>query len=280
MSTSPTARHTNPRRHSRAEAALLARCRAGDPEALEVLAFRLAEPLWRASLTRGADVETRRAAALDGLRAALRALKGWHVASLAHLERRAAAAAGGHPPEVPGSDAASSLAPAILDDLRVTARAAAAELREAATRRAFWRLQAYAVIAALVLGTGMLGVGYIAMTRTRSIPGPVLDGLTFRIRHQGLSVLLRDLAWELAEQGEEAQRVAAALEEASLALDEIASARSPADSYRLRYVGWRARQRGLSQLVASVADESGIYRAAVMDAALILEEVENWFAPR
>jgi hypothetical protein len=257
----------------RADAILIRRCRQGDEEALQTLLYRLADELWGAAWQAYQDTAAAQAAVLDAWRMVLRALRGWHSPSWARLRRRALGAAGGA-----AADGQVLAAPEeLLAAMRQAAVEAAPQLAQAARRRAFWHLQAWAVLLALLLGLVMMLVSYQAMGRWHRIPAAVVEGLQFRVRHTALSVTLRELAWQLPDPGGLDRPLVAVLEEAALALDEIANAPAAGAEEQLRYLAWRLRRRPLAALLVQVAEQGRWPPAPLLDSALALEEVENWF---
>ncbi len=254
----------------RAEAILIRRCREGDVEALEVLAYRLAPALWAGA--KAADVPDPAGRCIEGWRAALQALRAWHAPSVARLQRvalsRAGLRAAGHDDAVPAE---------VYSAIAAASASASPALAEATRRRRFWLLQGYAVIAALVLGAVMMLATYQSMDRFSTVSRTQLASLQFRIRHAALSARLRDISWDLPGQVRGRSAVAEVLESAALALDEIASTPTlRAD--RLRYVVWRVAAADLPGALRDLAQWlPPTSRPAVLDAALALEEVEVWF---
>lgn len=271
--------HPAPRRHRRAEAVLIEGCRRGGEDALDALVYRVSDLAWQAASRVYEDPAEARSASIRGLRAALTALRCWHPPSLSALERRVVAAAGradaGRAPQLAAEDRPAP--PDLVDELRKVARSAVPELREAAELRSFWRLQAYAVLLALVAGLVMLLVGFGTVGRLQHVPPALVEGLQFRVRHAALSEALRDAAWDLPDARTTNRVVAARLEEAALALDEIANLSRSEDVENLRYVAWRVGRRDLARLLNDASGMTASRSPQVMDAALALEEVANWF---
>ncbi|MBC7289689.1 MAG: hypothetical protein H5T86_16955 [Armatimonadetes bacterium] len=255
------------RAHRRADAILVRRCRDGDPEALEILAYRLSASLWPAVSDRPDAHE----ACQRGWDAVLRALSAWHPHSLAALERLALKAVG-------GAHAGETTRPPVEVVQAMVQRAAmvTTQLAEASKRRHFWRLQGYALIAALALGSVVMLAGYGTMNRLGRVSPAVLSELQFRVRHPGLSTELRDICWDLPAAGDRPEH-AKILESAALALDEIASI-NPRQAEQLRYVVWRIAAGALPDKLREIADDVPTWKkATVLDAALVLEEVAAWF---
>ncbi|MCD6352430.1 MAG: hypothetical protein J7M26_09950, partial [Armatimonadetes bacterium] len=281
--------------HLRGERVLVQRCRRGDADGLDALVYRLAGPLWQAAVAAGAKEEEVRQAVVEGFDAAMAGLRGWHEPALSALEARAVAVATARAREASGvrrprtgrartGDAQEPAAAgeltvpgAIVEELRARARAAAPELYEAAQRRGFWLLQAYAVLLALIAGVVMILVNYGSSQRWQAVPPAVMEGVQFRVRHTGLSSVLRDVAWELPDPDGADKASAAVLEEAALALDEVANVSPRERVEQFRYLAWRVRQQDLSSKLEEVAQHLGPARRQVEDAALVLEEVSNWF---
>jgi len=168
----------------------------------------------------------------------------------------------------------------LVDDLRRVARESIPELRQAAQQRFFWRLQGYAVVTAVVMGLVMVLVGYGTVRQWQAVPPSLVEGLQFRVRHAALSAALRDLSWDLPEAEGTNRRLAAALEDAALVLDEIGNLAPDDDPQKLRYLAFRISRRDLPALLVEAASIQGLETTVVMDTALALEEVSNWFAER
>lgn len=259
------------RRHRRGDAALIGRCREGNPDALSALAYRLADDLWAAT---GGDGS--RAAA--GLARALRRLEAlrWPTprelaaVATAGLRKRGAAA--------PTDEAPVEFA----DVLAEHARQAAPALAEKNKRRHFWLVQAYAVVAALMLSILMVLVTYAILGRMQRQPSAMLAMLQFRIRHSGLAMELHDLAWDLPDPKGENRETAQALDDAALALDEVANLPPQEAPYWLAYIAERVRQGQLPWKLFAAADQNLGGRTALLDAGLALEEIQTWSpgAPR
>ena len=261
-------------RHSRAEAILVRRCREGDTEALEILAYRLAPAVWAAAGSDGGDAMER---ALRGWRAALEALEGWHAPTVGRLERLAATAVGTDRPGGPSVAGAVRPPQSLIAAMRDAAAEAAPRLAEASRRRRFAMLQLSGLAAALALGAIIMLATYQSMDRFSAVPPSRLAALQFRIRHAGLSTRLRDISWELPDAAAGRSVAARVLESAALALDEIAST-PPLRVDRLRYVAWRVAAENLPAALRDLAERlPESKRAVTLDAALALEEVEVWF---
>lgn len=288
--------------HYRAEASLMRRCKAGDLDALTALAYALADDLWTAACLRRADVaparasgETRLAdgpamsdaaevdptglvdAAAEALTFALRKLEGWSTPSLAQLRAAALARLGVVATEVEQMQVA---APAeVVVRLAQVARGRAAALTEASRRRSFWRLQGYAVIGALVLSLGVMLASYQAISRIGRVPPVLLETLQFRVRHSGLPTALRDLAWELPDPTGLDRPLATTLEETALLLDEIAALSPVRAPEQLPFMAVRIARRGLTDALQAAAGQEVAPKTDLLDACLVLQEVENCFGP-
>lgn len=271
-------------RHRRAEAALLRRCKAGDIDALTALAYAMADDVWAAvclQRARRGIGDAAEATALDdaaeALTHALRRLEGWTTPSLAQLRAAAIEALGVAPAEVEQRPATAP--PAVVLRLAQTARGRAAALMEATRRRSFWRLQGYAVVGALVLSLAVMLVSYQAMSRIERVPPVLLESLQFRVRHSGLAMTLRDLAWELPDPAGADRPLANALEEAALILDEIATL-PPAQAHeRLPFTAARIARTGMAHALEAAAEQGVGPKTILLDASLALQEVENCFGP-
>ncbi|MCX7600036.1 MAG: hypothetical protein N2512_14390 [Armatimonadetes bacterium] len=289
-------------RHHRAETTLVRRCKAGDLDALTALAYALADELWAAGCLRRAGAKGAAApgvvpssaaprqsdaaeaidasaldAAVEALNFALRRLEGWSTPSLAQLRAAALARLAVAPAKVE-----QTLAPAppeVVLRLAQAARAHARALSEGNRRRNFWRLQGYAVVGALVLSVGVMLASYQAISHIGRVPPAVLDALQFRVRHSGLATAMRDLAWELPDPAGMDRPLATALEETALILDEIA-ALSPAQAHqRLPFMAARIARRSMTYVLEAAAEQEIGQETALLDACLVLQEVENCFGP-
>jgi hypothetical protein len=285
----PVARRRSPfeatwRRHRRAEAALLRRCRAGDLDALTAIAYALADDVWAAACLRQArqgpappDAATAPEEAAEALIHALRRLEGWTTPSLAELRAAALAALGVVPAEVEQKPATAP--PEVILRLAQAARQRSSALVEASRRRAFWHVQGYAVVGALVLSIAVILVSYQAMSRIGRVPPVLLEGLQFRVRHSGLATTMRDIAWELPDPTGADRPIANALEEAALILDEIA-ALSPAQAReRLPFTAARIARTGMVYALQAAIEQGIGPKTALLDVCLVLQEVENCFGP-
>ncbi len=231
------------------------------------LGYRLADGLWAVT---GGD-ESRAAA---GMARAIRRLEALSWPSLPELVACAAAGA-----RKRGAAAVVEEAPAeFAETLAEQARQASAGLAEASKRRGFWRLQAYALVAALVLSIVMVLVSYAVIGRMQRQPSATLATLQFRIRHSGLAMSLHDLAWDLPDPRGANRQTARALADAALALDEVANLPPAEAPFALAYIAERVRNGQLPWKLASAADEGLGSREALLDAGLALEEIQTWAA--
>ncbi len=262
-------------RPSRARAILVARCRRGDTDALRALAMILADDIWAAVARDALTEDEKTAAAVRSMQAVIQRLQSWHSPSIEELLRVARGRTSSKSTTEEDISAPEHVRQVII---RVAVEAAP-QLWAATQRRSFWRLQGYAVIAALFLGAMMMLSAWFASTRAQRVPKVVVEGLRFRVIHPGLGTLLRDLAWELAVDEQQSSAVAV-LEEASLALDEIASIGNSDETQRLHYIAWRLRATDLPMRLVDVAGQVSACREAIMDAALALEEVARCFGGR
>jgi hypothetical protein len=244
---------------------------------LDALVYRVADLAWQEAAGACADPEEARLRAMEAFRSALKMLSSWSGPSMLAIEKRVAASARAwqKPSSQPLTRATAP--PEFLEDLRAMARAAIPELREADQRRSFWRLQGYAVVGALLIGLMMILLSYSTIGRWRRVSPELVEGLQFRVRHAGLSSYLRDLAWELPDPQGADYSAMLTLEEAALALDEIVSVASADKAEQLRYLAWRINQQDLPDLLIDLVPVNSAQRQAVMDAALALQEVGNWF---
>jgi hypothetical protein len=162
------------------------------------------------------------------------------------------------------------------ESLAEQARQASASLAEANKRRSFWRLQAYAMVAALVLSIVMVLVSYAVIGRMQKQPSAMLSMLQFRIRHSGLAMELHDLAWDLPDPHGANKETARVLADAALALDEVANLPPSEAPFSLGYIAERVRTGQLAWKLFGAADEGLGSRDVLLDAGLALEEIQTW----
>jgi hypothetical protein len=239
----------------------------GDPDALTALGYRLADGLWAAT---GGD-ELRAAA---GMERALKRLKALSWPAMQELATTAGVGAGA---KKRGAGAVTQEAPVeFAERLAEQARQASATLADANKRRAFWRLQAYAVVAALVLAIIMVLVSYAVIGRMQRQPSAMLTMLQFRIRHSGVAMELQDIAWDLPDPRGANKETARVLADAALALDEVANVPPAEAPFTLGYIAERVRAGQLPWKLFGAAEAGLGSKDVLMDAGLALEEVETW----
>jgi len=274
----------------RAQTALDWRCRRGVPDALRSLLYRGGDYWYSAALMVCRDEETAAEAVAEMWERLLNKLGGWRFAG--RLEQRArktllnaltAQSSYGQAENALQSAAQMapqeliSMPPALTEQLLAVADAAsdrigrAYQARRRALRIAEVGLVTITIVAAVIAVWAAVVANQVSMTQV------AWGCVQQRVIAQDLSGTIADAMSEFVFAEAESQQSSTVLQRAGLILEEIANAQKAASPLMMRYLAERSRAEHLAEGLQGVADcFPGPVRSELMNAALILEEVENW----
>lgn len=269
---------------SRVEQALYVRCRRGEPEALATVAYRLMDRLYTAASFVAPDEASATTAVLLAWEDTLDLLTGLRVGSrlgdramqrlgrrLGEYADRQTVARALHNAALEADDSLLPLPEEMVQPLVEAAQRHAPAIAAAcAERRALRRRVGQSLAAAALLAVAYAGWLFLA-------PGAAAQELQLtclqqRIVRAELIEMNREFIGELPDPQGANQPQARALQQASLALEEIANAR---DRQMLRYLAQRLQAEELCEQLAEMArDYEGAPHEELMQTQLVLEEVQ------
>ncbi len=266
------------------------RCRRGVPDALRSLLYRNGDYWYTTALMVCGDEQSASQAVTETWHRLLRKLGGWRFAG--GLERRAGktllnilASQCSYQQAKDALQSASQMGPeemiAMPEGLAGELLAVVDETSDRigrayqTRRRALWIAQVG--LGTVVAVAAAIAVWAVLMANQVSMTQVSWGCVQQRVIAQDLSGTVADAMSEFVFSEAQSQESSTVLQRAGLVLEEIANAQKTASPLMMRYLAERSRAEHLAEGLQSVADcFSGQIRTELMNAALILEEVENW----